>query len=188
MHDEVAAGKTATREKTKQWGLSIVRGGRGVAGRAIGAARRDLQLRRAPGHSDRQSSAWHRTAPAMAQQATEADAKAAATTVSQAFAQAYNSEKPAGIAELFADDGIYVTPAATVLRNHTDIERAITARQKAGWTKDPSPSSRRTQPAITCGRWSATISTVAARKTASRSVAMLCKCLSVMVRTGILLC
>ena len=31
MHD-VAAGKTATREKTKPRGLSIVRGGRGVAG------------------------------------------------------------------------------------------------------------------------------------------------------------
>jgi integrase len=35
MHD-VAAGKTATREKTKPRGLSIVRGGRGVAGRTIG--------------------------------------------------------------------------------------------------------------------------------------------------------
>ena len=35
MHD-VAAGKTATREKTKPRGLSIVRGGRGVAGRTVG--------------------------------------------------------------------------------------------------------------------------------------------------------
>ena len=34
MHD-VAAGKTATREKTKPRGLSIVRGGRGVAGRTV---------------------------------------------------------------------------------------------------------------------------------------------------------
>ena len=34
MHD-VAAGKTATREKTKPHGLSIVRGGRGVAGRTV---------------------------------------------------------------------------------------------------------------------------------------------------------
>ena len=35
MHD-VAAGKTAGREKTKPRGLSIVRGGRGVAGRTVG--------------------------------------------------------------------------------------------------------------------------------------------------------
>lgn len=34
MHD-VAAGKTATREKTKPRGLSIVRGGHGVAGRTV---------------------------------------------------------------------------------------------------------------------------------------------------------
>jgi integrase len=34
MHD-VAAGKTAIREKTKPRGLSIVRGGRGVAGRTV---------------------------------------------------------------------------------------------------------------------------------------------------------
>ena len=34
MHD-IAAGKTATREKTKPRGLSIVRGGRGVAGRTV---------------------------------------------------------------------------------------------------------------------------------------------------------
>ena len=34
MHD-IAAGKTATREKTKARGLSIVRGGRGVAGRTV---------------------------------------------------------------------------------------------------------------------------------------------------------
>jgi hypothetical protein len=34
MHD-VAAGKTAGREKTKPRGLSIVRGGRGVAGRTV---------------------------------------------------------------------------------------------------------------------------------------------------------
>ena len=34
MHD-IAAGKTATREKTKPRGLSVVRGGRGVAGRTV---------------------------------------------------------------------------------------------------------------------------------------------------------
>ena len=35
MHD-VAAGKTAGRAKTKPRGLSVVRGGRGVAGRTVG--------------------------------------------------------------------------------------------------------------------------------------------------------
>jgi hypothetical protein len=43
MHD-VAAGKTAGRAKTKPRGLSIVRGGRGVAGRTNRAPRRDLRL------------------------------------------------------------------------------------------------------------------------------------------------
>jgi integrase len=35
MHD-IAAGKTAGRAKTKPRGLSVVRGGRGVAGRTVG--------------------------------------------------------------------------------------------------------------------------------------------------------
>ena len=35
IEHDVAAGKTATREKTKPRGLSIVRGGRGVAGRTV---------------------------------------------------------------------------------------------------------------------------------------------------------
>ena len=39
MHD-VAAGKTAAREKTKPRGLSIVRGGRGVAGRTVACSAR----------------------------------------------------------------------------------------------------------------------------------------------------
>jgi hypothetical protein len=34
MHD-IATGKTASRQKTKPRGLSIVRGGRGVAGRTV---------------------------------------------------------------------------------------------------------------------------------------------------------
>lgn len=75
-------------------------------------------------------------APAMAQPATDADAKAAATTVSEAFAKAYNDQKPAGIASLFTKDGVYITPAATVLHDHADIEKAIAARQEAGWTKE----------------------------------------------------
>ena len=51
MHD-VAAGITAGRQKTKPRGLSVVRGGRGVAGRTVGTARRDLHLCRAPGPPD----------------------------------------------------------------------------------------------------------------------------------------
>ena len=43
--------------------------------------------------------------------------------------------KAGGIASLFTQDG-HVTPAATVLHNHTDIEKAIAARQEAGWTKE----------------------------------------------------
>ena len=48
MHD-VAAGRTAAREKTKPRGLSVVRGGRGGRRAHRGTARCDLQLRRAPG-------------------------------------------------------------------------------------------------------------------------------------------
>ena len=60
MHD-VAAGKTATREKTKPRGLSIVRGGRGVAGRTVAllgaiftyAVRQGIRIDN-PVHGDRQ--------------------------------------------------------------------------------------------------------------------------------------
>ena len=65
-----------------------------------------------------------------------ADAKKAAETISSQFASEYNNGNPAGIAKLFAKDGVYVTPAATVLRDQEEMAKAIGARQKAGWTKE----------------------------------------------------
>ena len=59
MHD-VAAGKTAGREKTKPRGLSIVRGGRGVAGRTVALLGAIFTYAVRLGHSDRQSGAWRR--------------------------------------------------------------------------------------------------------------------------------
>ena len=59
MHD-VAAGKTATREKTKPRGLSIVRGGRGVAGRTVALLGAIFSYAVRQGIRPRQSSAWDR--------------------------------------------------------------------------------------------------------------------------------
>lgn len=38
------------------------------------------------------------------------DAKQAATQIAQTFAAAYNANKPADIAALFASGGVYLTP------------------------------------------------------------------------------
>jgi hypothetical protein len=57
MHD-VVAGKTATREKTKPRGLSIVRGARVVAGRTVALLGAIFTYAVRPGSSDRESGAW----------------------------------------------------------------------------------------------------------------------------------
>ena len=57
MHD-VAAGKTATREKTKPRGLSIVRGGRGVAGRTVALLGAIFTYAVRQGLRPRQPGAW----------------------------------------------------------------------------------------------------------------------------------
>ena len=59
MHD-VAAGKTAGREKTKPRGLSIVRGGRGVAGRTVGLLGAIFTYAVRQGIRHRQPGAWRR--------------------------------------------------------------------------------------------------------------------------------
>lgn len=77
--------------------------------------------------------------PTLAQQTgamSEADAKQASVKISAAFAEAYNAGKPAEIAALFAKSGVYLTPAGTKLTDHQDMEKALAARQKAGWTKE----------------------------------------------------
>jgi ketosteroid isomerase-like protein len=75
--------------------------------------------------------------PALAQQtASEADAKQAATQVSQAFVDAYNAAKPADIAALFTSNGVFLTPGGTMLTDHQAITAALAGRQKAGWTKE----------------------------------------------------
>lgn len=75
--------------------------------------------------------------PVMAQQAiSEADAKQAATQVSQAFADAYNAARPADIAALFLPNGVYLTPGGTKLTDHQEMTAALAGRIKAGWTKE----------------------------------------------------
>ena len=76
---------------------------------------------------------------ALAQQTatvSETDAKQVVNKFAQAWDDAYNSDKPAGIAALFTSNGIFVTPAGTILRDHKQMEQALEARIKAGWTKE----------------------------------------------------
>jgi len=76
---------------------------------------------------------------ALGQQAgglSEADAKQAASMISKAWDDAYNAGDPHAIAALFGPDGVYLTPAGTMLKNPQDMEKALAARQKAGWTKE----------------------------------------------------
>ncbi|HTJ88925.1 MAG TPA: nuclear transport factor 2 family protein [Acidocella sp.] len=75
--------------------------------------------------------------PAFAQQTvSEADAQQAAAQISQAFSDAYNAAKPADIAALFTSNGVYLTPGGTMLTDHQEMTKALTGRQKAGWTKE----------------------------------------------------
>ena len=77
--------------------------------------------------------------PALAQQAgaaSETDAKQIAGKIAAAWDEAYNAGNPAGIAALFAPGGLWLTPGGTMLRDHQEMEKAIGARIKTGWTKE----------------------------------------------------
>ena len=77
--------------------------------------------------------------PVLAQQGStvsEQDAQQAANTISKKFETAYNAGDAAGIASLFADGGIYLTPGGTVLSDRQAMEKALAGRMKAGWTKE----------------------------------------------------
>ncbi|MBS3651301.1 nuclear transport factor 2 family protein [Pseudaminobacter sp. 19-2017] len=74
--------------------------------------------------------------PALSHAATLNDAAAhqAADEIMNKFQTAYNAARPAGIADLFAKDGVYLTPVGTRLTDRKDIEKVFDARFKAGWT------------------------------------------------------
>ncbi len=75
--------------------------------------------------------------PVLAQSTiSQADAQQAATQIGQEFAAAYNAGKPADIAALFTPDGIFLTPAGTMLTDHQAMTAALGRRQKAGWTQE----------------------------------------------------
>jgi len=79
------------------------------------------------------------SAPALAQHAgavSEQTAREAADTAARQFETAYNAGNPSGIAALFAKDGVYLTPGGTMLTDPQEIEKAVAARIKAGWTKE----------------------------------------------------
>ena len=73
--------------------------------------------------------------PALAQTG-DSDAKKTAAQVSKAFADAYNAGKPADIAAMFAQGGVYLTPGGTMLTDHQEMTAALAGRQKAGWTDE----------------------------------------------------
>lgn len=77
-------------------------------------------------------------APVFAQQGpvSEQDARQAADSMAKKFETAYNAADAAGIANLFADGGTYLTPGGTVLTDRQAMERAVAGRIKAGWTKE----------------------------------------------------
>nr|WP_294509691.1 nuclear transport factor 2 family protein [uncultured Rhodopila sp.] len=74
--------------------------------------------------------------PVLAQTVSASDAKQAATQVAETFASAYNHNKPADIAALFASGGVYLTPGGTILTDQADMTTALAARIRAGWTKE----------------------------------------------------
>lgn len=76
-------------------------------------------------------SAFAQLGPAISEQA----ARDAADIVARRFESAYNGGNPADVANLFAKDGVYLTPGGTILTNRRSIEQTIADRLKVGWTK-----------------------------------------------------
>jgi uncharacterized protein (TIGR02246 family) len=74
--------------------------------------------------------------PAASQPVNDATARQAADDLARKFETAYNAGKPSGIADLFAKGGVYLTPGGTNLKDRQDIEQAVAARIKAGWTRE----------------------------------------------------
>lgn len=76
--------------------------------------------------------------PAFAQHAaavSDQAAREAAETAARRFEGAYNAGDAAGVAELFAKDGVYLAPGGAVLTSRRGIEQAIAGRMRAGWTR-----------------------------------------------------
>ena len=67
---------------------------------------------------------------------SENTAREAFEAVTKRFESAYNAGNPAGIADLFATGGVYLTPGGTMLKTRQEIETAIGGRIKTGWTKE----------------------------------------------------
>ena len=71
-------------------------------------------------------------APAVSEQA----AREAADTVTRQFVTDYNNGNAAGLANLFAQNGVLLTVGGTMLTSRQDIEKGFAGRMKAGWTKE----------------------------------------------------
>jgi ketosteroid isomerase-like protein len=78
--------------------------------------------------------------PVLAEQGTgtvsQQEARQAADLIAKKFETFYNAGDAAGIAKLFTDDGTYVAPNGMVLTDHQMMEKAVSGRIKAGWTKE----------------------------------------------------
>lgn len=64
----------------------------------------------------------------------DTDALTAAKSVAAAIQGAYNANKGADVAALFVKGGVWLTPGGTMLTDRNDMEKAVSARIKAGWT------------------------------------------------------
>ncbi|MGA8600105.1 MAG: DUF4440 domain-containing protein [Beijerinckiaceae bacterium] len=63
------------------------------------------------------------------------DAKQVSQALADSWVQAYNSNMPMGVAALFTNDAPFIGPPG-VLKGPANIEKAIAARMKAGWTTE----------------------------------------------------
>jgi uncharacterized protein (TIGR02246 family) len=63
------------------------------------------------------------------------DAKQVSEAVADKWVKAYNSNAPQGVAALFTNEAPFIGPPG-VLKGQANIEKAVAARIKAGWTSE----------------------------------------------------
>src|SRR4051794_2020140 len=63
------------------------------------------------------------------------DPKKLSDTVADKWVKGYNSNAPEGVTALFTDEAPFIGPPG-VLKGHANVEKAIAARIRAGWTTE----------------------------------------------------
>jgi uncharacterized protein (TIGR02246 family) len=70
--------------------------------------------------------------PALAADVTEADLLKAATTLARQYDERYDAKDPAGMASLYASDGLLVSPAGPIIRGREALKTYYTKRFASG--------------------------------------------------------